>query len=122
MLKTIIYGKYDVQSFSYDDSLKIVLTSDHMKKILNFGDRIVYTKFYEEELANKNNFIYYELLKEKLCNITMILDTESQLIKKIENDTGFFYSSKELKHYIIIVENYIMEIVTFNDVEETQVL
>lgn len=122
MLKTIIYGKYDVQSFSYDDSLKIVLTSDHMKKILNFGDRIVYTKFYEEELANKNNFIYYELLKEKLCNITMILDTESQLIKKIENDTGFFYSSKELKHYIIIAENYIMEIVTFNDVEETQVL
>ncbi|MCQ2579857.1 MAG: hypothetical protein MJ159_04085 [Treponemataceae bacterium] len=116
MIKIILKGKYDIDSFYYNDFLKVIISKEKESKQLNFGARIVYTKFYEEELANKKNFLYYDVLGEKLEDTTLIQDTESQLLKKIESETGDFYLADELKHYIIVALNYIMEIVTYDDI------
>ena len=118
LIKIILKGKYDIDSFCYNEFFEVVLSTEGETRRLNFGDRIVYTKFYEEELANKINFPYFNLLGEKIANTTLIQDTDSQLLKKIESDTGNFYSADDLKHYIIIAVNYVMDIVTFDDVKD----
>lgn len=100
MIKTILQDKYDVDSFSFCKEFIVTLVSDTSTKKLSFGDRIVYFKFHEEELANPTNFPYYNLLG------------------RIESDTRDFYSANELKHYIIIAQNHIMEIVSFDKVQE----
>ena len=99
MIRIILQGKYDIDSFYYNDTLEIKISNKEETRLLNFGNRIVYTKFYEEELVNEASFLYYSLLK------------------KIENDTGNFYSKDELKHYVLIAENHIMEVVSFDDVK-----
>ncbi len=118
LIKIILKGKYDIDSFCCNEFFEVVLSSEEETRRLNFGDRIVYTKFYEEELANKINFPYFNLLGKKIANTTLIQDTDSQLLKKIESDTGNFYSADDLKHYIIIAVNYVMDIVTFDDVKD----
>ncbi len=117
MIKTLIKGKYDIEDFSFKEKLEVTLSLNNETKKLNFGDRIVYTKFYEEELANSKNFAYFDLMGKDLSETTLIQDTDSQLLRKIEKDSGDFYSADELKHYMIIALNHIMEIVTFDEVE-----
>ena len=63
-------------------------------------DGVACSLFYEEELVNEVSFLYYNLLKETIKNTTLIQDSDSQLLKKIENDTGNFYSKDKLKHYV----------------------
>ena len=53
-------------------------------------------------------------LRSKDCNI---YDVFLEALKKIENDTGNFYSKDKLKHYVLIAENHIMEVVSFDDVK-----
>lgn len=117
MIRIILQGKYDIDSFYYNDTLEIKISNKEETRLLNFGNRIVYTKFYEEELVNEANFLYYSLLKKTIKNTTLIQDSDSILLKKIENDTGNFYSKDELKHYVLIAENHIMEVVSFDDVK-----
>lgn len=117
MIKTIIKGKYDIQSFSFKECFEVILSLNTETKKLNFGDRIVYTKFYEEELSNRENFIYFDLIGENLRETTLIQDMDSLLLKKIEKDSCGFYSVDVLKHYVIIALNYIMEVVTFDEVK-----
>ena len=117
MVKILLKGKYDIQSFYLKDSFEVFLDSPQGIKRLNFGDRIVYTKFYEEEVTNRIKFPYYNLLGENRRTTTLLQETDSQLIKQIESDTGSFYSAEELKHYVIIAENYIMEIVSYDEVQ-----
>ena len=117
MIRIILQGKYDIDSFYYNDTLEVKISNKDETRLLNFGSRIVYTKFYEEELVNEANFLYYNLLKETIKNTTLIQDSDSQLLKKIENDTGNFYSKDKLKHYVLIAENHIMEVVSFDDVK-----
>lgn len=117
MIKTLIKGKYDIKDFSFCETFEVILSLENETKKLNFGDRIVYTKFYEEELANGENFEYFDLLDVDLRETTLIQDTDSQLLKKMGKDSGGFYSANELKHYVIIALNHIMEIVTFDEVK-----
>lgn len=117
MFKIMLKGKYDIQSFYLKDSFEVLLSSVQETKRLNFGDRVVYTKFYEEEITNRIKFPYYNLLGEDIRTTTLLQETDSQLIRQIESDTGSFYSSEELKHYVIIAENYIMEIVSYDEVQ-----
>lgn len=118
MIKTILQDKYDVDSFSFGEEFIVTLVSDTSAKKLSFGDRIVYFKFHEEELVNPTNFPYYNLLGKSLRTTTLIQNTESELLKKIESDTGGFYSADELKNYILITQNHIMEIVSFDEVKK----
>ncbi len=118
MIKTILQDKYDVVSFSFDEEFIVTLVSDTSTKKLSFGDRIVYFKFLEEELANPTNFPYYNLLGKSLRTTTLIQNTDSELLERVESDTGDFYSADELKHYIIIAQNHIMEIVSFDEVKK----
>lgn len=118
MIKTLIKGKYDIQDFYFKENFEVILSLNNEIKKLNFGDRIVYTKFYEEELANSKNFAYFDLIGEDLRETTLIQDIDSQLLIKLEKDSGGFYSVDELKHYVIIALNHIMEIVTFDEVKE----
>lgn len=117
MFKILLKEKYDIQSFYLKDSFEVLLSSPQGIKRLNFGDRIVYTKFYEEEVTNRIKFPYYNLLGENIRTTTLLQEIDSQLIKQIESDTGSFYSAEELKHYVIIAENYIMEIVSYDEVQ-----
>lgn len=116
MIKVLLEGKYDLDSFSYYENFIVTISNVTSTKILNFGDRIVYTKFNEEELDNPINWPYYNLLGKAIGRITLIHDTDSKLLKKIEDDTGGFYSLNELKHYILILQNYGMEVITFDEV------
>lgn len=117
MVRIILQGKYDIDSFNYNDSFEVKISNKEEIRLLNFGNRIIYTKFYEEELVNESTFLYYGLLKKEIKNITLIQDSDSYLLKEIEDDTGGFYSKEELKHYILIANNHIMEIVSFDDVK-----
>ena len=116
MVRIILQGKYDIDSFYYNDTLEVKISNKEETRLLNFGNRIVYTKFYEEELVNEENFFFFYLLKKTIKNITLIQDMNSHLLKKIEDDTGSFYFKDELKHYVLIAENHIIEIVSFDDV------
>ena len=118
MIKTILQDKYDVDSFSFCKEFIVTLVSDTSTKKLSFGDRIVYFKFHEKELANPTNFPYYNLLGKSLRTTTLIQNFDSELLERIESDTRDFYSANELKHYIIIAQNHIMEIVSFDKVQE----
>ena len=118
MIKTILQHKYDIESFSFDRDFIVTLSSASSSKRLSFGDRVVYTRFYEEELANKNNFSYYNLLGKATGATTLIQDIDSELLKKIEEQSGGIYSAEELKHYIIIAENHVMDIVSFDEAQE----
>lgn len=117
MIKTILQGKYDIDSFSFGKEFIITLVSDASTKKLSFGDRIVHFTFYEEELANPAYFPYYNVLGKSLRITTLIQNTESELLEKIESDTGGFYSADELKHYILIAQNHIAEIVSFDEAQ-----
>ena len=117
MVKIFLKGKYDIQSFYLKDSFEVILSSEQGAKRLNFGDRVVYTKFYEEEITDRIKFPYYDLLGEKVRTTTLLQETNSQLIKQIEVDTGSFYSAEELNHYVIIAENHIMEVVSYDEVQ-----
>ena len=59
MVKILLEGKYDIQSFYLKDSFEVSLFSEQENKRLNFGDRIVYIKFHEEEITNKIKFPYF---------------------------------------------------------------
>ena len=117
MVKILLKGKYDIQSFYLKDSFEVILSSEQGTKRLNFGDRVVYTKFYEEEITDRIKFPYYDLLGEKVRTTTLLQETDSHLTRQIESETGGFYSSEELKHYVIIAENHIMEVVSYDEVQ-----
>ena len=68
MVKIFLKGKYDIQSFYLKDSFEVILSSEQGTKRLNFGDRVVYTKFYEEEITDRIKFPYYDLLGEKVLD------------------------------------------------------
>ena len=82
MIKTILQDKYDVDSFSFCKEFIVTLVSDTSTKKLSFGDRIVYFKFHEKELANPTNFPYYNLLGKSLRTTTLIQNFDSELLER----------------------------------------
>lgn len=119
-MNTILHNKYDVQSFCFEDSFVVTLTSSHSNIKLNFGDRIVFMKFYEEELFDSDISYYLDSLGNSIKQTTLVQVEDSRLLKKIEKTTGGFYSESQLNHYILIAENHIMEIVSFDKVKKSR--
>ena len=41
MIKTILEGKYDIDSFSYNEYFEVKISTEKKNRLLNFGDTIV---------------------------------------------------------------------------------
>lgn len=120
-MNIILNDKYDIESFHFTNNFIVTLSSSLGIKRLNFGDRIAFIKFYEEEIPDINISSYLDFLGNKIKTSTLIQIEDSSLLKKIEEDTGGFYSTNNLNHYIILAENYVMEIVSFDEVREESI-
>lgn len=117
-VKYILEEKYDLSSFNYENDFIVNLSVVDKVVHLNFGDRIVKFKFYEEELVDFDESIknYLMAIRKEISNTTLIEIMESPLLKKLSSDTNDFYSESELKHYILFTMNYVMEIITFDEI------
>ena len=71
-MNIILNDKYDIESFHFTNNFIVTLSSSLGIKRLNFGDRIAFIKFYEEEIPDINISSYLDFLGNKIKTSTLI--------------------------------------------------
>lgn len=110
-------GKYDIDRVVEDEELIIDFVNVNLERFsVSFGDRVIaHYKQVEEADFKRVDVIMTHLKTKELGLDTIYFVTNSPLLQKIEKQSYEFYRAWDLKHYLIVSSNYLMDIITYDE-------